>query len=109
SVHAGDPTDNPAMKALALKSGCLTCHSIAASRGDQKQLPIAPAWEDVAKKYHGQKDAVAKLTQVVLQGSSPYASHWKEKVSGLAMPPNTVAIGESDARQLVRWILTLNQ
>jgi len=42
----------------------------------------------------------------VLEGSNPYASHWKNKASGIAMPPNAVAITEGDARQLVFWILS---
>ena len=47
------------------------------------------------------------LTQIVLKGSNPYDSHWKGKASGLAMPPNAVAIKETDARDLVKWILAL--
>ena len=42
-----------------------------------------------------------------MSGSSLYASHWKGQVSGVAMPPNAVAITEPDARALVSWILTL--
>ena len=45
---------------------------------------------------------------VLLAGSNPCESHWKGKVSGLAMPPNAVAIKDTDARQLVKWILGLN-
>ena len=44
----------------------------------------------------------------MLTGSNPYESHWKGKVSGLAMPPNAVAIKEPDAKQLVQWILSLD-
>ena len=47
------------------------------------------------------------LTRVVLEGSNPYSSHWKNKAAGIAMPPNAVAITESDARQVVYWILSL--
>jgi cytochrome c len=43
----------------------------------------------------------------VLEGSNPYSSHWKGKVSGLSMPPNAVAITEGNARLLVNWILAL--
>ena len=43
----------------------------------------------------------------MLKGSNPYDSHWKGKASGLAMPPNAVAIKEADARDLVKWILAL--
>ena len=68
---------------------------------------IGPAWRDVSNKYAGQRGAEDSLTLTVLGGSNPYASHWKGKVSGLAMPPNQVAISEPDARQLVKWILAL--
>lgn len=43
----------------------------------------------------------------MLEGSNPYSSHWKGKVSGLSMPPNAVAITEGNARKLVSWILAL--
>jgi len=69
---------------------------------------IGPSWREVSAKYKGQKDAQAKLTHAVLTGSNPYDSHWKGKVSGLAMPPNAVAIKEADAKKLVGWILTLD-
>jgi cytochrome c len=101
--------DNPAMVALARQSGCLTCHSIAApepAAGEPK--PIGPAWQDVARKYKNQQGAAAKLTGTVMQGSNPYGSHWKGKVTGLAMPPNAVAIKRDQAQKLVRWILSLD-
>jgi len=94
---------------LATTSGCMTCHQIEpGGKGPDGLAPIGPAWKDVAIKYKGQKDASAKLTHIVLTGSNPYESHWKGKVSGLAMPPNAVAIKEPDAKQLVQWILSLD-
>ena len=69
--------------------------------------PIGPAWIDVAKQYQGKPGATDFLTRVVLEGSNPYSSHWKGKVSGLSMPPNAVAITEGNARKLVSWILAL--
>ena len=67
--------------------------------------PIGPAWEDVALQYKDKPGAADFLTRIVLEGSNPYASHWKNKAAGIAMPPNAVAISEGDARQLVFWIL----
>lgn len=105
-----------AMLKLANTSGCMTCHHIEpGAKGPDGQpaggpnglAPIGPAWRDVSAKYQGQKGAQAKLTQTVLAGSNPYQSHWKGKVSGLAMPPNAVAIKPADAKRLVRWILSL--
>lgn len=94
---------------LATSSGCMTCHHIEpGAKGPDGLPPIGPAWKDVSAKYRGQKDAADKLTHTVLTGSNPYESHWKGKVSGLAMPPNAVAINETEARQLVKWILSLD-
>ncbi len=107
-AHAGTDPADPAMLRLASQSGCLTCHHIEATPPDpDAALPVGPAWEGVAARYRGQTGAVDQLTRTVLAGSSPYASHWKGQASGLAMPPNAVAISESDARKLVAWILQL--
>ncbi|NDY93487.1 c-type cytochrome [Ideonella livida] len=97
-----------AMVKLANTSGCFTCHHIEpGAKGPDGLAPIGPAWKDVAAKYAGQKGAAKTLTATVLAGSNPYESHWKGKVSGLAMPPNKVAITEADAGKLVNWILSL--
>lgn len=97
-----------AMTDLATRSGCLTCHHIQpGSKGPDGLAPIGPAWREVAAKYKGNPQAADALTQTVMKGSNPYDSHWKGKVSGLAMPPNAVAIQQADAARLVRWILAL--
>jgi len=70
-------------------------------------LPVGPAWQDVAAQYRDKPGAADFLTRIVLEGSNPYASHWKNKAAGIAMPPNSVAISESNARQVVFWILSL--
>ena len=94
---------------LATNAGCMTCHHIApGAKGPDGRPPIGPAWQDVSARYKGQKGAADKLTRTVMTGSNPYDSHWKGKVSGLAMPPNVVAIKEADAKQLVKWILSLD-
>jgi cytochrome c len=98
------------MKKLASQSGCLTCHSIESGKaGPDGAAPIGPAWQDVAAQYAGKPGAQDFLTRIVLEGSNPYSSHWKGKVSGLAMPPNAVAITEGNARLLVSWILSLKK
>jgi cytochrome c len=98
------------MKKLALSSGCLTCHSIEpGAKGPDGGNPIGPAWQDVAEQYAGKPGAQDFLTRIVLEGSNPYSSHWKGKVSGLSMPPNAVAITEGNARLLVSWILSLKK
>jgi cytochrome c551/c552 len=84
------------------------CHHIdPGSKGPNGLAPVGPAWRDVSNKYTGQRGAEDSLTLTVLGGSNPYASHWKGQASGLAMPPNQVAISEADARKLVKWILAL--
>jgi len=101
--------DDPMLK-LANASGCMTCHHVdPGAKGPDGLAPIGPAWRDVAVKYAGVKGAADALTRTVMTGSNPYASHWKGKVSGLAMPPNEVAIKEDDARKLVTWILALEK
>lgn len=107
SAWAGPADDQAALK-LATGAGCMTCHNIEpGAKGPNGMAPIGPAWRDVAAKYKAQKGAQQQLTATVLAGSSPYESHWKDKVSGLSMPPNKVAISEPDAAKLVSWILAL--
>lgn len=97
------------MLKLATSSGCMTCHHVEpGAKGPDGLPPIGPAWQDVSAKYKGQKDAASKLTHTVMTGSNPYESHWKGKVSGLAMPPNAVAIKQADAKRLVKWILGMD-
>ncbi|RZI82306.1 MAG: cytochrome C', partial [Rubrivivax sp.] len=52
-----------------------------------------------AKKYKGQKDAEAKLAQKVLKGGGGV---W----GTMAMPANT-QVTEAEAKQLVKWVLSL--
>lgn len=100
--------NDDAMLKLAASAGCRTCHAVdPGTKGPDGLAPIGPAWRDVSAKYKGQGGALDTLTTTVMRGSNPYDSHWKGKVSGLAMPPNAVAIKEADAKQLVGWILQL--
>lgn len=102
------PGDDAAALKLATGAGCMTCHHIEpGAKGPNGLPPIGPAWRDVAAKYKSVKGAQQQLTTTVMAGSSPYESHWKDKVSGLSMPPNKVAISEADAAKLVAWILSL--
>ena len=94
---------------LAQASGCVACHTVEPVKpAAGAAAPIGPAWQDVARKYAGNAHARHLLVPIVMNGSSPYESHWKGKVSGYAMPPNHVAISESDAGALVDWILALS-
>lgn len=106
-VHAATKTD-VAMKKLAAEAGCTVCHAIeSGAKGPDGLPPVGPPWKDVAARYRDDKGAAERLLREVLGGTSPYARHWKDKASGLAMPPNAVAIKEADAKRLVDWILKL--
>ncbi len=87
SAQASPNTD------LARAKNCLACHAI-----DHKV--IGPSYQDIAKKFAGQKGAEAKLVQRVRQGS---AGEWGDP-SASVMPANT-QVTEAEAHTLVKWIL----
>ena len=62
---------------------------------------VGPAYQDVAAKYRGDKDALTKLSQKVKAGGSGV---W----GAVPMPPNA-GIKEADIKELVTWILTLKK
>jgi cytochrome c len=80
-------------RALAQKSGCFTCHAM------ERKL-VGPAWNDIAAKYRGQKDAEAKLVVKVAKGGSGV---W----GSMPMPPNAPRINDNDIKMLVRFVLSL--
>ena len=77
---------------LAQKKNCMACHAVA-------QKVIGPSYKEVAAKYAGQADAVAKLVPKVMKGG---AGVW----GAVPMPANP-QVSEAEAKQLVAWILTL--
>jgi cytochrome c len=76
--------------ALAKKHNCLVCHQV-----DKKV--VGPSYQEVAKKYKGQKDAAAVLEASVKKGSSG-------KWGPVPMPPNAT-VPDADIKALVAWIL----
>ena len=78
-------------QALATAKNCMACHAVATK-------VIGPAYKDVAAKYAGQPDAVAKLSQKVMKGGSG--------VWGAVPMPANPQVTEAEAKQLVQWILT---
>jgi cytochrome c len=76
------------------KYGCSACHAV------DKKI-VGPAYQDVAAKYKGDKDAPAKLAQKVKAGGSGV---WGQ----VPMPPNA-AVPDDDAKALVIWILSLKK
>jgi cytochrome c len=79
-------------EALAKKYNCLACHQT------DKKL-VGPAYKDVARKYKGQADAVAKLSEKVKKGGTGV---WGQ----VPMPPNA-AVPDADTKKLVEWILAM--
>jgi len=77
---------------LAQKKNCMACHAIG-------QKVIGPAYKDVAAKYAGQPDAAPRLAQKVMNGGTG--------VWGAAVMPANPQVSEAEAKQLVRWILSL--
>jgi cytochrome c len=91
-IAAGVTVSTPAMANmdLAKKSNCMSCHTV------DKKL-VGPSYQDVAKKYASQKDAVKSLSTKVKAGGKGV---WGE----IPMPPNA-AIKDADIETLVKWIL----
>jgi cytochrome c len=108
SFAFADAKPDEALRQLANKSGCFICHAIELdAKGPEGLKPVGPPWKAIAARYKGDKDARNNLTTAVMGGTSVYNRHWKDESSGVAMPPNGVAISEADAKKLVDWILSL--
>jgi len=81
-------------KALLLKSDCLTCHKL-----DTKL--IGPAYYDVAKKYTASPAVIDTLANKIIKGGK---GNWGQ----IPMSPHP-AISMDDARQIVKYILSLKK
>lgn len=76
--------------ALAQKNACMACHAV-----DKKM--VGPSYQNIAKKYAGQADAEAKLTQSIKAGG---AGKW-----GPVPMPAQPNLSEADAKTLAAWVL----
>lgn len=76
--------------ALAQKNACTACHAV------DKKI-VGPAYQDVAKKYAGKKDAAATLAANIKAGG---AGKW----GPVPMPPQP-ALSDADIKTLAAWIL----
>lgn len=92
SVVATWAVCSPAMADLQLATAknCMACHAV------DKKL-VGPSYKEVAAKYAGQADAVAKLEAKVLKGGSG--------VWGPVPMPANAQVTPAEAKQLVAWIL----
>lgn len=77
--------------AMAQSKGCLACHAV------DKQV-VGPAWIDVAKKFHGQANAVAELAKRIKNGG---VGVWGQ----VQMPPQQLT--DAEAKQLAQMVLAL--
>lgn len=75
---------------LAQKNACTACHVV-----DKKQ--VGPAYNDVVKKYAGQKDAVAVLSNSIRKGGM---GKW-----GPVPMPAQPNLSDADVQTLATWIL----
>lgn len=78
---------------LAKKSNCMACHSV-----DKKV--VGPSYQEIAKKYAGDKGAEAALAKRIKGGT---AANGGQKWGAVPMPPN--AISDADATTLAKWVL----
>ena len=92
SAFGQGKVDPKAAEALAQKSGCIACHAV-----DKKV--IGPAYNEVAAKYKGDKDAQKKLETKVKAGGQGV---W----GPVPMPPNA-QVSDADVKTLVAWVLSL--
>jgi len=82
----------PPGEALFKKNNCVTCHAI-----DRKI--VGPSYNDVAKKFAGQPDAVQTLSDAIKKG---HVGTW----GVVPMPPHP-DMPDSQIQEIVDWILSL--
>ena len=81
-----------ASQELATKKNCMACHAV------DKKL-VGPAYKEVAAKYAGQKDAVAKLATKIQKGG---VGAWGQ----VPMPANP-QVSADEAKTLATWVLSV--
>jgi cytochrome c len=89
------PTGKPAGgkgAQLIASSDCASCHR-------EREKLLGPAYHDVAAKYPDTPANVAMLAGHIIKGG---AGHWGD----IAMTPHP-GLSESDAKEMVRYVLTL--
>lgn len=79
-----------ASKEMAQKNNCMACHSV------DKKL-VGPAFQDIAKKYAGQKDADSMLAASIKKGGS---GKW-----GPIPMPAQATLSDADTKTLAAWVL----
>ncbi|GAA4438396.1 hypothetical protein GCM10023188_33750 [Pontibacter saemangeumensis] len=80
-------------KNLMLSLDCKACHAI-------NEKSIGPSYTEVAKRYEKERGAMQQLTEKIIKGGSG--------VWGEAAMPAHPSLPQSDAKQIVQWIMSLN-
>jgi cytochrome c len=75
---------------LARKYACAACHAV-----DKKM--VGPSYQDIAKKYSGQKDAAAQLADSIRKGG---VGKW-----GPVPMPAQPAPSDAEIKTLAEWVL----
>ncbi|MCX7193743.1 MAG: c-type cytochrome [Proteobacteria bacterium] len=75
------------------KAKCGACHKVDAKL-------VGPAWQDVAKKYAGDKDAESKIAASITKGGQ---FGWKFGT----MPPKGMGASDADIKELAHFIAGL--
>jgi len=94
---APTPSTSDPMLDLAKSKQCLTCHDVSG------QL-TAPSFKDIAKEYHGVKNANIFLAMIVQHGGTQH-------FGCTMMPPESarVKVSDADAMALSEWILSMQK
>ncbi|HST07838.1 MAG TPA: c-type cytochrome, partial [Gemmatimonadaceae bacterium] len=79
-------------RALIESNDCLSCHQF-------NRKNIGPAYSDVARKYHGDSTAIARLVRKIRQGGSG--------VWGTATMPAHPALTDAQASTMLAYIMSL--
>lgn len=79
---------------LISESDCLTCHKV-------NDKLIGPAYKDIAKKYSKTDKDVAYLAGKIIKGGSGV---WGD----IPMTPHP-AVGEEDAKEMAKYVLSLKE
>lgn len=79
-------------RSLMMASDCQSCHKL-------NEPSVGPAYQQVADRYHGQQTAPKYLMEKIMKGGSGV---WGEVA--MAAHPD---MKESEARQIVLWIMSL--
>lgn len=78
--------------ALATSKNCMACHAI------EKKV-VGPSYKEVAEKYAGRPDAIAKLSAKIVKGGGG--------VWGPVPMPANGQVSAEEATKLATWVMTL--